>query len=253
VTDQKDLQDLRDERDTVHDETAHDDTIHDETVHDETAHDDTVHEEADRGETDRDDTVHDETVHDETARDDTVSEDAYEYQAPDPDDSRESAEDRSVPSTDVAAALGASFMPGTVTGTAMVPPAVYESTDSPARDAEHAERAEAAERAERGEAPREMMPGEASDAPAAVLWDEATVEDLRDRWQAVQLRFVDDPRAAVDEAEALVREAAEALTTALTTRREELSRWRSAEGDDTEQLRVAVQRYREFLDGVLRA
>jgi hypothetical protein len=65
------------------------------------------------------------------------------------------------------------------------------------------------------------------------------------------LRFVDDPRLAAQEAEALVGEAIDGFTAALTARREELAQWRSQSTDDTEELRVALRRYREFLDRVI--
>ncbi|WP_326555128.1 hypothetical protein [Micromonospora sp. NBC_01813] len=79
--------------------------------------------------------------------------------------------------------------------------------------------------------------------------DEATA--FRDRWRDVQLRFVDDPHAAAGEAQGLVTEAVEALTAALTAQRDELSGWTSAGPEDTEQLRMAVRRYRDLLDRVL--
>ncbi|MFV2022251.1 hypothetical protein [Micromonospora sp. LOL_023] len=79
--------------------------------------------------------------------------------------------------------------------------------------------------------------------------DEATA--FRDRWREVQLRFVDDPHAAAGEAQGLVTEAVEALTAALTAQRDELSGWTSAGPEDTEQLRMAVRRYRDLLDRVL--
>ncbi len=74
---------------------------------------------------------------------------------------------------------------------------------------------------------------------------------FRDRWRDVQLRFVDDPRAAAGEAQSLVEEAMEALSAALAAHRDKLGGWQEAGSSDTEQLRVAVREYRDFLDRVL--
>ncbi|WFE24222.1 hypothetical protein O7621_13710 [Solwaraspora sp. WMMD937] len=74
---------------------------------------------------------------------------------------------------------------------------------------------------------------------------------FRDRWRDVQLRFVDDPHAAAGEAQNLVTEAVEAVTAALTAQRDELGGWTDAGPEDTEQLRMAVRRYRDLLDRVL--
>jgi hypothetical protein len=97
----------------------------------------------------------------------------------------------------------------------------------------------------------ELMPGGA-DAPAMDdFWADGQGQHFRDRWREVQLRFVDDPRSAAQEAEALVGEAIDGFTAALAARREELAQWRSHSTDDTEELRVALRRYREFLDRVI--
>ncbi|MEV4714409.1 hypothetical protein [Micromonospora sp. NPDC049374] len=94
-------------------------------------------------------------------------------------------------------------------------------------------------------------PGAAVPAGAATLFDDATAQGFRDRWRDVQLRFVDDPRAAAGEAQSLVEEAMEALSAALAEHRNKLGGWQEAGSADTEQLRVAVREYRDFLDRVL--
>ncbi|MET7752404.1 hypothetical protein [Micromonospora sp. NPDC005367] len=88
-------------------------------------------------------------------------------------------------------------------------------------------------------------------AEPASLFDSLTAQGFRDRWRDVQLRFVDDPRAAAGEAEALVEEAIEALSTALEAQKSALGGWQEASSADTEELRMAVRRYRDFLDRVL--
>ncbi|WP_200214792.1 hypothetical protein [Micromonospora coerulea] len=88
-------------------------------------------------------------------------------------------------------------------------------------------------------------------ADAATLFEPATAQGFRDRWRDVQLRFVDDPRAAVGEAQSLVEEAIEALSAALGAQKSKLGGWQDAGSADTEQLRIAVRGYRDFLDRVL--
>ncbi|MBY8873352.1 hypothetical protein K7640_16075 [Micromonospora sp. PLK6-60] len=93
--------------------------------------------------------------------------------------------------------------------------------------------------------------GGAVPTDAATLFEPAAAQGFRDRWRDVQLRFVDDPRAAVGEAQSLVGEAIEALSTALAAQRDKLGGWQDAGEADTEQLRMAVRQYRDFLDRVL--
>ncbi len=98
----------------------------------------------------------------------------------------------------------------------------------------------------------EAAPGDVDVAPVADLWPGEKIEALRERWREVQLHFVDDPRSAAAEADSLVVEAIQTLTAALDEQRTDLAGWRRESGDeDTEHLRVAVRRYRTFLDKVL--
>jgi hypothetical protein len=96
----------------------------------------------------------------------------------------------------------------------------------------------------------ELMPGDMAVQPVT-LWSAVTVSDLRGRWQAVQLRFVDDPPAVAAEMQALVGEAVQILSAALADRQRELDEWSQTGVSDTEQLRIAVQRYRDFFDLML--
>lgn len=100
---------------------------------------------------------------------------------------------------------------------------------------------------------KDLAPGDVSMQSVPELWPADAISALRDRWRDVQLRFVDDPNAAAAEADSLVGEAIETLQTQLAMQRTDLAAWRNRNdgGDDTERLRVAVQRYREFLDRVL--
>ncbi|MEH1167545.1 hypothetical protein V6V47_19380 [Micromonospora sp. CPCC 205539] len=88
-------------------------------------------------------------------------------------------------------------------------------------------------------------------AEPATLLDADTAQGFRDRWRDVQLRFVDDPQAAAGEAQSLVEEAIQALASALAAQKNTLGGWQDAGSADTEELRMAVRRYRDFLDRVL--
>jgi hypothetical protein len=86
--------------------------------------------------------------------------------------------------------------------------------------------------------------------PPAQMWPEETVHGLQQRWREVQLRFVDDPRAAADEAETLVKEALDAFSASVAAQQQQLAGWRG-DGADTEQMRMAVRGYRDLFDRLL--
>ena len=76
--------------------------------------------------------------------------------------------------------------------------------------------------------------------------------DLRMRWEAVQASFVDDPRAAVEQADGMVSAAVAALQAHIEQRREDLAEtWRDGEPASTDTLLIVFQRYRDLFDGVL--
>jgi hypothetical protein len=93
-------------------------------------------------------------------------------------------------------------------------------------------------------------PVESAEDPVR-LWAEDAVHDLQQRWREVQLRFVDDPRAAADEAQQLVTEVLQRFSDTVAARKGELDGWRDTDGADTERMRTVVRRYRTLLDGVL--
>jgi hypothetical protein len=97
----------------------------------------------------------------------------------------------------------------------------------------------------------ELAPGDVPDRVVAAFWELEVVDGYRDRWQQIQLQFIDDPRYAAERSQELVNDVVQELVSALTRRREDLHRWRAAQLDDTEELRVAVRRYRDLLDKLL--
>jgi hypothetical protein len=81
-----------------------------------------------------------------------------------------------------------------------------------------------------------------------LLTDRGVVDE---RWRAIQVSFVDDPRHAVESADLMVAEAMEDLGRVLISHRESLeAQWRQ-DDVDTEQLRLVFRRYREFHVGLL--
>lgn len=78
------------------------------------------------------------------------------------------------------------------------------------------------------------------------------VVDLRERWADIQASFVDEPRHAVEQADALVAEAIKQLADSFATARANLEQQWDRGGDvSTEDLRQALQRYRGFFSRLL--
>jgi hypothetical protein len=76
----------------------------------------------------------------------------------------------------------------------------------------------------------------------------------RGRWDDIQSRFVDDPRSSVEQADTLVIEVVQDLQTTFGSERSSLeAQWQSGEDVQTEDLRVALRRYRSFFDRLLSA
>lgn len=76
--------------------------------------------------------------------------------------------------------------------------------------------------------------------------------ELRHHWDSVQSSFVDEPRRAVEQADALVAGAMKRLAETFADERARLERQWDREGEaSTEDLRVALQRYRAFFGRLL--
>lgn len=79
-------------------------------------------------------------------------------------------------------------------------------------------------------------------------------ERFRARWQEIQAAFVDEPRKAVESADSLVADLMQRLAETFSQERSNLeSQWDSGDDASTEDLRVALQRYRSFFDRLLSA
>jgi hypothetical protein len=79
-------------------------------------------------------------------------------------------------------------------------------------------------------------------------------ERYQQRWNDLQSRFVDEPRGTVKEADGLVAELMQELATSFSDTRSSLEdQWTRGDDVSTEDLRVALQRYRSFFERLLSA
>lgn len=89
--------------------------------------------------------------------------------------------------------------------------------------------------------------------PSARVLAEDESESFHERWDAIQSSFIDEPRRSVAEADRLVQEVTGRITERFEQERDRLeSTWESGEEVTTEDLRIALQRYRTFFDRLLR-
>lgn len=87
---------------------------------------------------------------------------------------------------------------------------------------------------------------------AAPLLPESETQDFRRQWDAIQTGFVDEPRRAVEQADELVASAMRRLAEVFSTERAGLeSQWDRGDDVSTEELRIALQRYRAFFGRLL--
>jgi hypothetical protein len=114
-----------------------------------------------------------------------------------------------------------------------------------------------------GTTPQPSAPESMSDRSEQTTADEGLREPVlpadrtagyRGRWDDIQSRFVDDPRSSVEQADTLVLEVVQELQTTFGSERSSLeAQWQSSEDVQTEDLRLALRRYRSFFDRLLSA
>ena len=92
----------------------------------------------------------------------------------------------------------------------------------------------------------------AADEPRTMLFDDQAAKDFRTRWSDIQTGFVDSPRSAVERADTLVAETMKRMAESFATERASLeAQWDRGDDVTTEDLRIALQRYRAFFDRLL--
>ena len=85
------------------------------------------------------------------------------------------------------------------------------------------------------------------------LFSESEMGDFRSQWSKLQTGFVDEPRRTVEGADKLVAAVLQRLTEGFTNERSGLEKqWDRGDNVSTEDLRVALQRYRSFFDRLLK-
>jgi hypothetical protein len=95
---------------------------------------------------------------------------------------------------------------------------------------------------------------QAQSAQPALLFSEGEVGEFRTRWSNIQTGFVDEPRRAVEDADNLVASLMKKLAEGFANERAGLEKqWDSGDNVSTEDLRIALQRYRSFFDRLLKA
>jgi hypothetical protein len=104
------------------------------------------------------------------------------------------------------------------------------------------------ERSRQGAGPADV----AGSTRATALLAPNVVDELRNRWYDVQAGFVDEPRSAVRQADGLVNDAIERLAQSFSNERAQLeAQWDRGGDVSTEDLRLALQRYRSFFSRLL--
>jgi hypothetical protein len=130
-----------------------------------------------------------------------------------------------------------------------------------ARPAEK-EKEEARERRRRREYEEQPRPpkAQAQPPPAAPAGEEKrhplfSPEEtgrFREEWNGIQIGFVDEPRASVEKADALVASVIQRLAASFSEEKSRLEAlWGRGENVSTEDLRVNLRRYRSFFDRLL--
>jgi hypothetical protein len=92
----------------------------------------------------------------------------------------------------------------------------------------------------------------ASSAENTPLLAREALDEFKGRWIDIQTGFVDEPRVAVERADELVALAVKRLAESFANEREQLeSQWAREGNVSTEDLRLALQRYRAFFERLL--
>jgi hypothetical protein len=94
--------------------------------------------------------------------------------------------------------------------------------------------------------------GAKAEESSAPLFPNNELEGLRTRWNEIQTAFVDEPRKAVEQADNLVASAMKRLAEVFSDERSKLEKqWDRGDSVSTEDLRIALQRYRTFFQRLL--
>lgn len=85
------------------------------------------------------------------------------------------------------------------------------------------------------------------------LFSESEMGEFRSQWAKIQTCFVDEPRGTVKDADTLVAVVMQRLAEGFANERSSLEKqWDRGDNVSTEDLRLALQRYRSFFDRLLK-
>lgn len=113
--------------------------------------------------------------------------------------------------------------------------------------------AESSQTRARDDEPDAEESAQAAEEHGPLLPDDES-EGFTNRWRDIQTGFVDEPRNSVAQADALVAELMQRLAAGFSEERQRLeAQWDRGEDVSTEDLRVALTRYRSFFDRLLSA
>ena len=94
--------------------------------------------------------------------------------------------------------------------------------------------------------------GTGSEADFAPLLKRKEAEQFRAHWLEIQSRFVDDPNVSVKEADELVKDVIQHVVGAFANQRTSLeTQWKNGGKASTEDLRLALKKYRSFFNRLL--
>jgi hypothetical protein len=147
-----------------------------------------------------------------------------------------------------------------VTSSSGLSTAAFAHADEPAQqqdqdyaDARSEQRVDGYDRSDANTNRTNSNPSQAADSDERIaLFSPDETNSLRGQWDSVQVGFVDEPRQAVERADALVAGAMKRLAEMFAAERERLEKqWDRGDSVSTEELRVALRRYRAFFGRLL--
>jgi hypothetical protein len=104
----------------------------------------------------------------------------------------------------------------------------------------------------KGQEPETLDSAPAGSEPMP-LFSESGMGDFRTQWSKIQTGFVDEPRQTVEGADKLVAAVMQRLAEGFANERSSLEKqWDRGDNVSTEDLRIALQRYRSFFDRLLK-
>jgi len=100
--------------------------------------------------------------------------------------------------------------------------------------------------------PLDRRPEDQAKAERTPLFADPEAGNFRTRWTDIQASFVDEPRQSVEQADTLVAEVMQRLAQVFADERKRLEQqWDRGDETNTEELRLALRRYRSFFDRLL--